>query len=141
MGLGAFAYLGITGKSEEEGFKRCKPFCDPVEVDAVSRRYLFANVSLGVGVVVLGAAVYLWFPKPPQAAATRATPWIGPGLSGLGMERSFSIRTSPCSETCSEACSRSASYKESSCRAQRLWRIAALELGVYLGETSRSSYN
>lgn len=89
VGLGAFAYLGSTGKSEEEDFQRCKPFCDPARVDSVARRYLVANVSLGVGVVSLGAAAYLWFRKPPQTAATRVLPWVGPGLSGLGMERSF----------------------------------------------------
>ena len=89
VGLGAFAYLGITGKSQEEELKLCKPFCDPARVDAVSRRYLVANVALGVGVVALGTATYLWLRKPPKTTTTRVIPWVGPGLSGLGMERAF----------------------------------------------------
>jgi hypothetical protein len=89
IGIGVFAYLGSSGKSDEEELKKCKPFCAQSRVDEVSRRYLLANVSLGVGVVALGAATYLWLRKPPSATATRVVPWVGPGLSGLGVVRAF----------------------------------------------------
>lgn len=89
LGIGVFAYLGSSGKSDEEELKKCKPFCAQSRVDEVSRRYLFANVSLGVGVIALGAATYLWLRKPPSATATRVVPWVGPGLSGLGVVRAF----------------------------------------------------
>ena len=89
VSLGAFAYLGATGKADEDELKKCKPTCDPGRVDEVSRRYLLANLGLGVGVVALGAATYLWLRKPAPARTTQLVPWVGPGLSGVGLSRSF----------------------------------------------------
>lgn len=55
-GLGAFAYLGLKGRSDEGELKKCKPTCDPVRVDNVSTTYILADV--GLGVLALGAATY-----------------------------------------------------------------------------------
>jgi hypothetical protein len=89
VGLGLFTYLGLSGKAQENDLKACKPFCEQSRVDAVEQRYLGANIGLGVGVVALGVATYLWFRTPPPPQSTVVVPWLAPGVSGLGLERSF----------------------------------------------------
>ena len=59
IGVGSYAYLGLRARSGEEALSRCRPNCSRGRVDSVERRYLLANVSLGVGVLALGAATYL----------------------------------------------------------------------------------
>lgn len=85
VGVGVFAYFGLTGKADEDRLKACKPVCPQGDVDAVSGKYLVANVGLGVGAVALGVATYLLLRRPPEpVAASRAqvTPWVSAGLGG-----------------------------------------------------------
>ena len=51
----------------------CKPYCAPSQADKMRLRYLLADISLGVGVVALGAGGYLYFSaaKEPASAAWR----------------------------------------------------------------------
>lgn len=61
VGLAGFTWLGLKARSREESLQRqnCKPFCDEGLVDSLETRYVLANVSLGVGVLSLGAATWL----------------------------------------------------------------------------------
>ena len=58
--LGSFAAFAITGKSAQSAMDGCKPACKQAEVDKMRLRYLIADISLGVGVVSLGASGYLF---------------------------------------------------------------------------------
>jgi hypothetical protein len=59
--LGSFAAFAITGKSAEHAMDGCKPYCTQAQADKMRLRYLIADISLGVGVVALGASGYLFF--------------------------------------------------------------------------------
>ena len=63
--LGSFAYFGLRGRSTED----CAPECSRSEVDRMRSQYLAADISLGVAVVSLGAATYVFF---SQRGASRA---------------------------------------------------------------------
>lgn len=77
-GLGLLALAGSTyfyldGRGIRADLERdCAPACSPDQVAPLRRRDLFAGVSLGVGVVSLGAAAYLLLrPAPADPAAAR----------------------------------------------------------------------
>jgi hypothetical protein len=71
--LGSFAAFAITGKSAEQDMDGCKPYCKQSQADKMRLRYLIADISLGVGVVALGAGGYLYFSasKEPTSSAWR----------------------------------------------------------------------
>jgi hypothetical protein len=59
VGVGTFVWLGLRARSGEEALQRCEPACSEGRTDSVRKRYLLANVAMGVGVAALGAATYL----------------------------------------------------------------------------------
>ncbi len=68
VGIGGFTYFGLTAKSHRDDLRAdCAPSCDESRVDAAKREQLFANVSLGVGVVALGAATWVVLGSRPSA--------------------------------------------------------------------------
>lgn len=67
VGLGGFALLGASARSEERDLRDCRPDCTRGSVDAVSTRYTLANVSLAVGLVSLGAAAVVYFTGGPAS--------------------------------------------------------------------------
>ncbi len=71
--LGSFAAFAITGKSAQSAMDGCKPNCKQAQVDKMRRRYLLADISLGVGVVALGAGGYFYFSasREPNGSAWR----------------------------------------------------------------------
>lgn len=77
--LGSFAAFAITGKSAEHAMDGCKPHCAQSQADKMRLRYLLADISLGVGVVALGAGGYLFFSAD---GAPSRTAWRG-GTLGL----------------------------------------------------------
>lgn len=63
-GLGGFTYFAISGKVEKDELEGiCAPNCTDAETSAVKGRYIAADVSLGVGLIALGAAAYFLFAK------------------------------------------------------------------------------
>jgi hypothetical protein len=82
LGGASFAYFGITAKSDLDNLRNtCAPGCAQSDLDAVKQKALIADISLGVGVVALGAAAWVFFanssPAPAPAAAlldVRPTP-------------------------------------------------------------------
>lgn len=59
VGVASYAWLGLRARAGEDALARCEPTCSPGRVDSVEKRYLLANISLGAGVLALGAATWL----------------------------------------------------------------------------------
>jgi hypothetical protein len=59
-GLIGFTAFGLSGLSQESDLKRCEPDCPQDETDKLKRTYLFADISLAVGIVGLGGATYFY---------------------------------------------------------------------------------
>ncbi|MRG96594.1 hypothetical protein [Polyangium spumosum] len=94
VSLGAFAYLGATGKGELDTLKETcgrTQSCASADVDAVKTKLLLADVSLGVGLASLGVATALFFTSGSEKkAATSAVvrPLVAP-LPGGGAAMLF----------------------------------------------------
>jgi hypothetical protein len=87
--LGGFTYFALSGKSQENDLKdRCAPNCSDSEVTVMDQRYLAADISLGVSLVSLGVATYLFATrKPAKAAPTSAALEFVPTTPGAGVVR------------------------------------------------------
>jgi hypothetical protein len=86
--LGSFAYFGVTGKADiNELRSSCAPHCEQSQVDDAKRKLLIADISLGVGIVGLAAATWVFLaqsasPSPAASALdVRALP--GGGMASL----------------------------------------------------------
>jgi hypothetical protein len=74
VALGSFAAFGITGESDVDGLQHCKPNCAPKDVDRARTKLIMADVSLGIGVVALGVAAYMFFTRPTVESSKVLTP-------------------------------------------------------------------
>jgi hypothetical protein len=93
VALGSFAYFGITGRHDAsrlaEGCGRNKT-CSEGEVSPVRTKLLVADVSLGVGLVSLGAATYLFFAgNEKPAPAVTADVAVGRDGGRVGVRARF----------------------------------------------------
>jgi hypothetical protein len=80
VGMGTFAYFGITGRSEQDStLKNCFPTCSPSQTDDVLRKYIAADVSLGISLAALGVATVLVLTRPTRRVARAGvfTPALG----------------------------------------------------------------
>ena len=59
-GIGGFALLTNWGRKDNTSLSQCAPACPQATVDHIHRLYLEADVSLGVGLVALGAAYWAY---------------------------------------------------------------------------------
>jgi hypothetical protein len=67
LGAGGFVALGASGLSAEHRLRdTCAPNCDDSEVRSVRRRYAWADISLGVGLVSAAVAGYLFLSGEPE---------------------------------------------------------------------------
>jgi hypothetical protein len=60
--LGSFAFFGLSGRADASDLRsgcNVNGTCTETQVDGVRTKYLVADVSLGIGVVALGAAAFL----------------------------------------------------------------------------------
>jgi hypothetical protein len=73
LAIGSFVGFALAGKSAESELDGCKPYCAQSQADKMRLRYLVADISLGVGVVALGAGGYLYFSatREPAGSALR----------------------------------------------------------------------
>jgi len=69
LAAGSFAGFAFSGRAGMSKLDDCKPYCTRDEVKAVQTKYLIADVSLGVSLVALGAAAYLWLRPEPKPSA------------------------------------------------------------------------
>jgi hypothetical protein len=72
LGAGGFAYFASSAKSDVEGLRaRCQPICASSDVDPIRTKLIVANVSAGVGVAALAAAIWIFVTRPTERATTR----------------------------------------------------------------------
>jgi hypothetical protein len=64
LALGSFAIFGIGGKNDVDDLQKCKPHCAESDVDKARTKLIVADISLGVGVVALGVATYMFLTRP-----------------------------------------------------------------------------
>ena len=69
LGAAGFAVFSLSGRSQMNELEDCKPYCSRADVQSVRTQYLLADISLGVGLVALGAAAYTWFSPAPAKPA------------------------------------------------------------------------
>jgi hypothetical protein len=81
VGVAGFVYFGVTAKGDLDHLRStCAPYCSGSQLGSVKGEALAADVSLGVGIVALGAAAYLFFSYrevPPVAAMIDVRPEPG----------------------------------------------------------------
>lgn len=81
LGLGTFAYFGADGLVQRAKLDDCRGRCSDSEVDAVERRFLIADIGLGVTVLAGVAAGLVWWTHSTPSAKTRASRPVGPQWS------------------------------------------------------------
>lgn len=90
VGLGLFATFGAIGLSEksdaEDPAAGCAPSCTDDEVSSIRGKFLVADISLGVGIAALGAAVIVAFAAGGgggEASAATSAPAFTVGAAPL----------------------------------------------------------
>jgi len=74
LGIAGFTAFAILGNNQQRDLERtCSPYCQSGPIDSVKTKYLLADVSLGVGLVSLGVATYLWVRSRGKDAAEPET--------------------------------------------------------------------
>jgi hypothetical protein len=69
VGIGGFAFFALSGNKEKNDLACADTkTCTDDDLDPVKKKYLFADISLGVGVVSLGVATYLLLSSPKKEA-------------------------------------------------------------------------
>lgn len=94
VALGSWAVFGLTGTSDVNDMEStCKPHCAQSDVDAARTKLIIADISLGVGVVALGVATYMFITRPKidpeiktgfRSIRFDAGPTRGGAVAGLG---------------------------------------------------------
>ncbi len=87
-GLASFTIFGLSAKSgysalKAGGSSACAPNCTSDQMSPVKTKALVADISLGVGIVSLGAAAAFWLLSRPKASTDAATLDVRP-LPGGG---------------------------------------------------------
>lgn len=73
-GGAAFAGLAVSAKADYEDLDAtCAPRCTSDVIEPVRTKLILANVSLGVSVVSLGVATFLWLERPADPRAKPRT--------------------------------------------------------------------
>ncbi len=73
VGIAGFAYFGLSGNSDKNGLACADTkTCTDGDLDPIKKKYLFADISLGVGIVSLGVATYLLVKSPKKEAPADA---------------------------------------------------------------------
>ncbi|AGP37343.1 hypothetical protein SCE1572_24360 [Sorangium cellulosum So0157-2] len=96
-GLAVFAVAGALSLSAEADLRAtCAPRCPGDDVRAIRVQHAIADVGLGVGVLALGAATWLYLTRPaaarpPSAGAAAPGPALRPFVAGAaaGVEGAF----------------------------------------------------
>ena len=70
LGLASFTIFGISGKSDVSDLRdTCDGHCAESDVDKARTKLIVADISLGIGVVSLGVAAYLFFTRPKETTS------------------------------------------------------------------------
>ena len=72
LGIAGFTAFGLIGNSRQGELERsCAPNCRSGQIDGVRTQYLLADTCLGVGLVSLGLATYLFVKSHGQSSPER----------------------------------------------------------------------
>ncbi len=72
LGLAGFSLFAALGRSEKADLQHsCAPFCSENQIDKVRTKYLIADTCLGVGLVSLGVATYLYITGRGKGSGTQ----------------------------------------------------------------------
>jgi hypothetical protein len=88
-GVGTVLFATSAKSATQDLRDQCAPTCDPSKRDPIDQRLLFANISLGVGVVGLGVGVVATVlantgkPAKTETAHASVAVDVGPGSVGL----------------------------------------------------------
>lgn len=79
VALAGWGYFGVRGLVDRSAIEAsgCLPHCGDEQVSAVNREFLVADVSLGVAVVAVAIASWIWLSGRHAAAPVRAAPLVG----------------------------------------------------------------
>jgi hypothetical protein len=86
VALGSFGYFGITALRDKKDLEElCAPQCTQDEKESVDRKLLIADISLGVAVVSLGAATWIFLANRGESGevAVHAQPAPGGGRANV----------------------------------------------------------
>lgn len=92
VGLASFIGFALGGRTEQKKLEdTCAPRCTDAEAKTGERRYLIADVSLGVSLVSAGLATYFAMKKRPEPTATSWDVRVDarPGVAGIDFARAF----------------------------------------------------
>jgi hypothetical protein len=80
-----FVYFGVTGTNDANNLRStCAPNCAQSDVNSAHTKLIISDVALGVGVVSLGAAAWLFFtrgPSTPSPQTAQSTAGTAPATS------------------------------------------------------------
>lgn len=80
VAVGVGAVVGITALGDRSDLKdrNCAPYCPQGEVDSIRTKFIISDITVGVGIVAVGAAVVLWLTHKTEAPVAAA---VGPSGS------------------------------------------------------------
>ena len=82
VGLGTFVAFAIVASGDLNNLRKtCAPYCSSSQLSSVKTEALVADVSLGIGVVALAAATYVFF-RHPSATEPAVTFDVRPERGG-----------------------------------------------------------
>jgi hypothetical protein len=68
VALGSFTLFALRGRDKENDLETgCAPLCAQDDIDAMRRDYLIADISLGLGILALGAAGFVLMDAQDEA--------------------------------------------------------------------------
>jgi hypothetical protein len=73
--LGTGAALEVSSLSQKSTFEQCAPHCDSDRVSAWETKWRIADVVVGVGLVSLAVAAYMYFTRPTETSSIAASSW------------------------------------------------------------------
>jgi hypothetical protein len=75
-GIGAAIFFGVSAKSDADDLRtRCAPRCTDDDIGKVETKLLLSDIGLGVGIVALGVAAWMFLRSPSASGAS-----AGPGV-------------------------------------------------------------
>ena len=83
VAAGVGAVVGITALGDRSDLKdrNCAPYCPQGDVDAIRTKFIISDITVGVGIVAVGAAVVLWLTHKTEAPVSAAPNGARPGGS------------------------------------------------------------
>jgi len=92
IGLASFSYFGVKGLSGRSDLNECKGECAQSDVDAVHADFTRADISLAIGALALGGAVYFYLSAPASKGEGPAQAALGVAPRPGGAETAIRLR-------------------------------------------------